>query len=127
MAKAIRGRKRGRGRVPGTQIGVRVRREFLKALDHWRKQRDDRPSRSNAMLELAEIGLAKIGRPPRVRSRPGPAANDMAGRVIDALADQSALPEDRAKRKRRLLKGPEEFRNIRDDQPKSRRPSKSSD
>ena len=126
MAKATRGKKQ-RERVPGTQISVRVRKDFLKPLDHWRKQQDDRPSRSDAMRQLAEIGLAKIARPPRVRNRPGRAANDMAGRVIDTLADQSALPEDRAKRKRRLLKGPEEFRNMRDDQPKSRRADRSGD
>jgi hypothetical protein len=40
---------------------------------------------------------------------------DLAGRTIDAIADQSAPVEDRAKRKRRLLKGPQEFREMRDD------------
>ena len=45
----------------------------------------------------------------------------MAGRTIDALADQTVPGDDRAKRKRRLLEGPEEFREIRDDQRKSRR------
>lgn len=133
MAKAIRGSKKGRGRVPGTQISVQVhisvpvQKEFLTALDQWRKQQDDQPSRPNAVRQLAEASLAKIGQQPRVRRRPGPAARDMAARVIDALADQSAPPENRAKRKRRLLKGPEEFRDIREDQPKSRRANESSD
>jgi hypothetical protein len=127
MATTIRESKQGRGRVPGTQISVRVQREFLKALDQWRKQQKNRPSRTDAMRQLAEAGLAKIDRQPKVRRRPGLAANNMAARVIDALADQSALPENRAKRKRRLLKGPKEFRNMRDDQPKSRRPNESDD
>ena len=46
---------------------------------------------------------------------------DMAGRTIDAIDDQSAPAEDRAKRKRRLLKGPREFREMRDLSSKSRR------
>jgi hypothetical protein len=40
---------------------------------------------------------------------------EMAGDVIDQSADQSASPEDRKIRKRRLLKGPEEFRSFRRD------------
>jgi len=124
MAKTIRGGK-GRGRVPGTQISVRVHKAFLTALDRWRKQQHDQPSRSSAVRQLAETSLAKTGQQPRGRRRPGPAARDMAARVIDALADQSAPPEKLAKRKRRLLKGPEEFRGMRADQPKSRRPNDS--
>jgi hypothetical protein len=45
----------------------------------------------------------------------------MAGQEIDRLGDRSATDEQRASRKRRLLKGPKEFRNIRDDQPKRKR------
>jgi len=45
-------------------------------------------------------------------------SSDMAGAAIDRLADQSAPPEVRAKRKRRLLKGPSEFREMREDHPK---------
>jgi hypothetical protein len=100
-----------------------VQKAFLTALDRWRKQQHDQPSRSSAVRQLAETSLAKTGQQSRVRRRPGPAANDMAARVIDTLADQSAPPENLAKRKRRLLKGPEEFRNIREDQPKPRRPN----
>jgi hypothetical protein len=37
--------------------------------------------------------------------------------MIDWLSDKSAPPEERAKRKRRLVKGPEEFREIRSDLP----------
>ena len=46
---------------------------------------------------------------------------DMAGRTIDSIDDQSAPAGDRAKRKRRLLKGPKEFRDIRNKQRKPRR------
>ena len=40
---------------------------------------------------------------------------EMASAAIDQSADQSASPEDRKIRKRRLLKGPKEFRTFRRD------------
>jgi hypothetical protein len=41
-------------------------------------------------------------------------ASDMAGQQIDKLGDASATNEERQSRKRRLLKGPKEFRDIRE-------------
>lgn len=43
---------------------------------------------------------------------------DMASPVIDRLADRSATSEQQENRKRRLLKGPKEFRDMRRDQRK---------
>ena len=40
-------------------------------------------------------------------------AANMAGQEIDRLGDQTATREERARRKRRLIKGPREFRDIR--------------
>jgi hypothetical protein len=40
-------------------------------------------------------------------------AAEMASREIDRLGDQTATREERARRKRRLIKGPREFRDIR--------------
>jgi hypothetical protein len=40
-------------------------------------------------------------------------ASDMAAQEIDRLSDPSATDEERQQRKRRLLKGPKEFRDIR--------------
>jgi hypothetical protein len=48
-------------------------------------------------------------------------ASDMAGHQIDKLGDPSATPEERHQRKRRLLKGPGEFRDMRADVRKSKR------
>jgi hypothetical protein len=42
----------------------------------------------------------------------------MAGTAIDDMMDTATSPDDQASRKRRLLKGPEEFRNVRVDRPK---------
>jgi hypothetical protein len=49
-----------------------------------------------------------------VRKRSQRKAAKMAGRV----GDQAATSEERAKRKRRLIKGPLEFRDLRGDLPK---------
>jgi hypothetical protein len=52
-------------------------------------------------------------------------ATDMAGKQIDKLGDASATNEERQSRKRRLLKGPKEFRDIREkalaEQPKRKK------
>jgi hypothetical protein len=44
----------------------------------------------------------------------------MAASTVDSMADTTANPEDRAQRKRPLLKGPKEFREMRGDQLKRR-------
>jgi hypothetical protein len=46
----------------------------------------------------------------------------MPGHAADRLIDPSAAPdEERRRRKRRLLKGPKEFRDIRDNRVKPKR------
>lgn len=47
-------------------------------------------------------------------------AKELAAKVIDNLADGAANADDRASRKSRLLKGPEEFREARVDWPKAK-------
>jgi hypothetical protein len=53
-----------------------------------------------------------------VRKRSQRKAAEMAGREIDRLADQSATSEEQAQRKRHLIKGPRESRDMRGDSPK---------
>jgi hypothetical protein len=47
-------------------------------------------------------------------------AAEMAGREIDRLGDQTATSRERAQRKRRLIKGPREFRDLRRDLSKAK-------
>jgi hypothetical protein len=54
------------------------------------------------------------------RKRSRRRAAEMAAREIDRLGDQTATSEERAKRKRRLIKGPREFRDVRGDLPKTK-------
>jgi hypothetical protein len=49
----------------------------------------------------------------KLRSTRAAKASDMAAQEIDRLGDPSATDEERQHRKRRLLKGPKEFRDIR--------------
>jgi hypothetical protein len=44
----------------------------------------------------------------------------MAGSTIDGMTDAAAHADDQASRKRRLLKGPEEFRDVRVDRTKKK-------
>jgi hypothetical protein len=137
MAKSIRAntkKKRGRGRPKttgkGEMVGVRLHPDLLNPLDQWiADQPTPQPSRPDAVRKalhdwLSGLGLMAGDRPGRARGTQHSRARSagMAAKAIDALTDQSAPAEDRASRKRRLLKGPKEFRDVRADQPKSRRP-----
>lgn len=55
-----------------------------------------------------------------VRKRSQRKAADMAEREVDRLGDPTASVEERASRKRRLVKGPREFRDMREDLPKTK-------
>src|SRR5262245_34356694 len=115
MPKRLR-KKRGRpgtGRAPVT--GVRLTSEVRANVDKWAAAQPDQPSRSEAIRRLVELGLA-VSWSTRRRSQKSMAkALDLAVRQIDKLADASATDEERQQRKRRLLKGPREFRDIRGD------------
>jgi hypothetical protein len=62
-------------------------------------------------------GAGKPARDVVGAGKPRTKAAEMAGEAIDRQADQSATAEERESRKRRLLKGPEEFRELRRDHP----------
>jgi hypothetical protein len=55
---------------------------------------------------------------PGVRTKRAAKAREMASQEIDRLSDPSATDEERQRRKRRLLKGPKEFRDVRGDSPR---------
>ena len=108
----------GRSRSPGTgetAITVRLSRNLLKRIDRWTAGQDGPVSRSEAIRRLAEFGLdySAVSSKPVVPSRGAEQAAGMASDMIDYLGDQSATREDREQRKRRLVKGPSEFREMR--------------
>jgi hypothetical protein len=106
---------------------IRLAADLTQRIDEWSKANGEE-SRSEAMRRLLELGLTAprsfpvIVAPKAARAnsakRGTSAASDMAGEQIDKLGDSSATAEERQMRKRRLLKGPKEFRDLRVDHPK---------
>jgi Arc/MetJ-type ribon-helix-helix transcriptional regulator len=116
-------KKRGR---PATGhdpvLTVRIPRTLKVEIDHWAKQQNGKPSRSEAIRCLLEAALANTRRTTSSSSRRTAAkASELASSALDELGDKSAPAEEQSKRKGRLLKGPSEFREIRDDFPKRKR------
>ena len=96
-------------------MGIQLPAELIANVDAWAKEVSVR-SRSEAIRRLVEFGLAggKSARPPSART--AERAKQLAAKTIDHLLDPEAPIEEAANRKRRLLKGPEEFREVRVDQ-----------
>ena len=100
------------------QLNVRMQPDELKSLDVWIKT--PRPPRAEAIRRLVGQALAGGAQPSQKRSKKSAAkAREMAGQAIDRLlGDAGSLPVDeQERRKRRLTKGPSEFREIRGDLP----------
>ena len=96
-------------------ITVRLSRDLLERLDRWIGSQEGALGRSEAVGRLAEMGLNQAGVSSRT-GKPGRGAEQAAGMasdMIDSLADRSATHEHREQRKRRLVKGPGEFREMR--------------
>jgi hypothetical protein len=102
----------------GTLINLRLQPGPLARVDQWAASQKDAPSRPEAVRRLVELGLVSA---PRAGVRPEKAAKaaEMAGREIDRLSDPSATDEERQVRKRRLIKGPKEFQELRRNRPKA--------
>jgi hypothetical protein len=96
-------------------------RHFVCLFDPQNKGRRGQLERANKLGDLIELGCAEL-KPiernagtiaPSQRSKRARKATNMAAHEIDRLGDQSATGEERASRKRRLLSGPKEFRDMR--------------
>ena len=126
MKKSIPVNKKSRGRpkkVGGVYpvSAVRLPPDLGAAVDKWAERQDDQPTRSEAIRRLVELGLAgrKTAGPPSAKK--AERAKQLAGKAIDGLVDPAVPTDEAANRKRRLLKGPEEFREVRVDSGKETR------
>jgi hypothetical protein len=126
MKKSISVNKKSRGR-PEKKGGVdpvtavRLPAKLSDAVDAWASSQDDKPGRSEAIRRLVELGL-EVKTPTRSavsKSARKLRAQELATKAIEKMVDPSAPPEERAERRRRLTKGPTEFREDRVDQPKT--------
>ena len=122
MAKTSVVPKKRRGPSPtgkGTQVGERWHPSEIAAIDAWIASSSDKTlTRAHAIRRLVALGLT-VRKTVRSSSEDQKLrARAMAGKAIDQLTDAAAPADDQASRKRRLLKGPEEFREARVDRPK---------
>ena len=104
-------KKRGRAATAATPV-VHLPEEFTMRVDAWAADHGG-VTRSEAIRQLVEQALARTptkGRSREARSR----ALELASKQIDKLLDPLASDEEQQQRKRRLLKGPKEFREMRD-------------
>ncbi|SRR5260221_7435899 len=123
MAKSIAVKpKRGRPPTGGRDpfVGIRLPEDLLDEIEAWSDE-NEAASRSEAIRRLVELGL-KAKTPARPVSKPGQRARaqELAAKAIEQIIDPSAPPEERAQRRRRLTKGPPEFREDRVDLTKAK-------
>jgi hypothetical protein len=117
MAKSISVKRKKPGRpATGTDplMGFRASPVMRASVVRWAENQPDKPSLSEAIRRLVELGLTvKTKSAPSERQRA--ALADLASKAIDSLTVSTADSAEKATRKRRLLKGPEEFRDVRVD------------
>jgi hypothetical protein len=107
---------------PGKAVGLRCHEDFLKQVDTWRANQPGLPTRPQAIIQLAELGLSHSPNRGRLSHTARAHASTMAAEVVEQLNDLSAPEGEQQKRKRRLIHGPREFREIRQDQHRERVP-----
>jgi hypothetical protein len=121
MKKSIKVHPKRRGR-PATGkdplISARVPAEIVASIEAWGAAKA--VTRSAAIRRLVEIGLqAKRSAKATTRSTPNKfRAAELAAKAIDKMGDPAASADERDHRRRRLTKGPPEFREDRVDLPK---------
>jgi len=120
MAKAISVNQKVRGQAPTGRnpvSAVRLPAELVAAIDRW-AVREQVGSRSEAIRHLVELGLAAARLTGERNLQSASKASRLAAEQISKLLDP-LLPEDEKRaRRRRLVKGPREFRHVRGDQEK---------
>jgi hypothetical protein len=124
MKKAMLAKRKASGR-PATDssplMGFRADSVLQASIVKWAERQPDMPTLSEATRRLVQLGLtvktpARSGSHPHRRLR----AQELAADAIDKIGDPTAPHEERAQRRRRLTRGPEEFQEIRVDRPKSK-------
>jgi hypothetical protein len=102
-----------------TLVSSRFPSPVVAAVEAWATEKQT--TRSDAIRRLVELGLTiktKARQPAAARAD---RAKELATKAIDKMIDPSAPPEERALRRRRLTKGPSEFREHRVDLPKAKK------
>jgi hypothetical protein len=123
MSKSITRTRKSRGRPPtgAESVHLRVLPEQSAAIDAWiEKQKEPDLSRPEAIRRLVELGLTVRTKPKQTPAARVVRAKELASKAIDSLTVGAPDNEETASRKRRLIKGPEEFREMRADRAKTK-------
>ena len=120
--KRVIPKKRGRAAKGNDPVRTfRLSDGFMATLDAWIAEQNDRPSRTEAIYRLVELGLTvkSKGLPKNEAASQGTRrrARELAGSAIDEMTDTAASADDQGNRRRRLIGGPEEFQSVRRDRP----------
>jgi hypothetical protein len=101
-------------------IGFRADETIRAAIVKWAENQPDKLSLSEALRRLVELGLTV---PPKSK-QDSPAhaerAKELASKTIDHLTEGTPNSDEKTGRKRRLIRGPEEFRQLRVDRPRTK-------
>jgi metal-responsive CopG/Arc/MetJ family transcriptional regulator len=119
MAKVI-SIKRGRGRAPIQISAVRLTGELAVAIDRWAEKEKVR-SRSEAIRHLVELALASARPAGRRDPQSVSKASDMATEQVKKMINPLLSEEEKRTRRRTLIRGPREFREMRGDQTKPKK------
>jgi hypothetical protein len=125
MKNAIPAKQKSVGR-PATGVtpmmGFRAEPVLRAAIVRWAENQPDMPTLSEATRRLVELGLT-VKTPARPVGKSGRRlrAEELAAKAVEKIIDPTAPPEERTKRRRRLTKGPPEFREDRVDLPKAKK------
>src|SRR4029077_16256802 len=122
LPKPNKGGRPATWRDPVTAI--RLSEEFRAAVDKWAAKQDDKPPRSEAIRRLVELGLTVKTKSKQAPVERATRARELAAKAIEKISDPSASQEERTQRRRRITRGPQEFREDRVDLPETKRGSK---
>jgi hypothetical protein len=97
---------------------LRLHPPLLTDLDGWIRLQETRPSRPEAIRRLLEQALKSSSNKEPPGKRKAQKALELADRTAERIVNKSMPVEEQQRRKRALIKGPKEFRDIREDLPK---------
>jgi hypothetical protein len=107
------------GRDPA--VTIRLPKSVLDEVESWAAKQESEPNRSQSLRHLVELGLTVRIKPKQAPAGRADRAKELASKAIDGLVVGAADDDEKASRKRRLIKGPEEFREVRVDRPKAKK------
>jgi hypothetical protein len=101
-------------------MGFRAAPVLRASIVKWAESQTDMPTLSEATRRLVELGLTVKTASKQPSRAVAHRAKELAAQAIDKMGDPTAHPDEHAQRRRRLTKGPEEFREVRVDRPKAK-------